>query len=142
MNSKSSGWPRRIQSADRYSMTRNPRIGHSTARSCPDYHRDSQMSVAWRSRVDFSCDSQWLLRRKLTLRSDNPFSRFTEMSANWGPLRSVFRSPVAVTLPSRARHSVIPAEQALHNQKYSGVLTLDDLKVRSASSRNSLPSCR
>src|ERR1700733_12540230 len=84
----------------------------------------------------------WLLRRKLTLRSNSPFSRLTETSANWDPVRSAFTGPVAVTLPSWARHKVIPAEHALHNQKYSGALTSDGLRVRSASSRNSLPSCK
>jgi hypothetical protein len=84
----------------------------------------------------------WLLRRKLTLRSNSPFSLLTEMSAGWGPLRSAFRSPVAVTLPSWARDSVIPTEQAVHNQKYSAALDSDDLRARSVSSRNNLPSRR
>src|SRR5581483_1043784 len=101
------------------------------------YQRLSHNVLVMSSHVPFG----WLLRRKLTLWRNSPFSRFAEMSATSGPSRSPIRSPLGITLPTSAKFSVSPAEQSPHNQKYS-VLTLDDPIGESVSSRNSCPSSR
>jgi len=82
-------------------------------------------------------------RGKLTLRSNSPFTRCAEVgAAPSGRARVGSGSTTGITLPSSLRCNVIVDEQQRRSQKYSAVVTLDDLRVGSFSGRKSLPSLR
>jgi hypothetical protein len=113
-------------------------------RSPPFHHRVPPTHAAW-------CPSfnRLLVRPtrsdkgKLTLRSNSPFSRSTEIRASpSGTPRMGFGSKTVSTVPSSPRCMVIADEQQGQSQKYSTRLDLDKPSAGSLSKRKSLPSSR